>query len=36
VSTAEAVRPASVDVDDLKIELSGTDIDVVDEIGIEI
>ena len=29
-------RPASVDVADLKIELTGTDIDVVDEIALEI
>jgi peptide/nickel transport system ATP-binding protein len=36
VSAAEAVRPASVDVDDLRIGLVGTDIDVVDEIGLEI
>ena len=35
-AAAEAVRSASVDVDDLKIELVGTDIDVVDEIGLEI
>jgi peptide/nickel transport system ATP-binding protein len=34
--SAVETRPASVDVDDLRIELSGTDIDVVDEIGIEI
>jgi peptide/nickel transport system ATP-binding protein len=36
VSAAEAVRPASVDVDDLRIELTGVDVDVVDEITLEI
>jgi peptide/nickel transport system ATP-binding protein len=36
MSAVETGRPASVDVDDLKIELTGTDIDVVDEIGLEI
>jgi peptide/nickel transport system ATP-binding protein len=36
MSAVEAARPASVDVDDLKIELTGTDIDVVDEITLEI
>jgi peptide/nickel transport system ATP-binding protein len=35
-AAAEVARPASVDVDDLKIELTGTDIDVVDEITLEI
>ena len=33
MSAAEAARPASVDVDGLRIELTGTDIDVVDEIA---
>jgi peptide/nickel transport system ATP-binding protein len=37
MSAAEApARPASVDVEALKIELTGTDIDVVDEIALEI
>ena len=36
MSAVEAGRPASVDVEDLKIELTGTDIDVVDEIALEI
>jgi peptide/nickel transport system ATP-binding protein len=37
MSAAEATaRPASVDVEGLKIELTGTDIDVVDEIALEI
>ena len=37
MSAAEATaRPASVDVEGLRIALTGTDIDVVDEIGIEI
>ena len=35
-AAAEAVRPASVNVDDLRIGLVGTDVDVVDEIGLEI
>ena len=36
MSAAETARPASVDVDGLRIELTGTDIDVVDEIALEI
>jgi len=36
MSAVEAPRPASVDVDELRIELVGTGIDVVDEIGLEI
>jgi len=37
MSAAEATpRPASVDVEDLRIALTGTDIDVVDEIALEI
>ncbi len=36
MSAVETGRPASVDVTDLKIELTGTDIDVVDEIALEI
>jgi peptide/nickel transport system ATP-binding protein len=36
MSAAEATRPASVDVDDLKIGLTGTAIDIVDEIALEI
>ena len=36
MSAAEAARPASVDVDDLRIGLTGTPIDVVDEIALEI
>ena len=36
MSAVEAPRAASVDVDDLRIGLTGTEIDVVDEIAIEI
>jgi peptide/nickel transport system ATP-binding protein len=36
VSAVEAARPASVDVKDLKIELTGVGVDVVDEIALEI
>jgi peptide/nickel transport system ATP-binding protein len=36
MSAAEATRPASVDVDDLRIELVGVGVDVVDEIAIDI
>jgi peptide/nickel transport system ATP-binding protein len=36
VSAAEAVRAASVDVAELRIDLVGTDVDVVDEIALEI
>jgi peptide/nickel transport system ATP-binding protein len=36
MSAVEATRPASVNVEALKIELTGTDIDVVDEIALEI
>ena len=36
MSAAEAARPASVDVEALRIDLVGTGIDVVDEIALEI
>jgi peptide/nickel transport system ATP-binding protein len=36
MSATEAARTASVDVDALRIELEGTDIDVVDEIALQI
>jgi len=36
MSAAEAVRPASVDVDELRIDLVGAGVDVVDEIGLQI
>jgi peptide/nickel transport system ATP-binding protein len=36
MSAAEAVRPASVDVHDLRIDLVGVGVDVVDEIALEI
>jgi peptide/nickel transport system ATP-binding protein len=35
-ATEATARPASVDVDDLRIALTGTDVDVVDEIALEI
>ena len=36
MSAAETARPASVDVKDLKIELTGVGVDVVDQIALEI
>ncbi len=36
MSAAEAVRPASVDVAALRVELTGGDVDIVDEIALQI